>query len=802
VPPPGTPGRPPLHIPYLNQPQGHLRPPPCTTGAAPPPPAHLPPPNTPGVTSAPLMGGYAQMASLSAHQLTASQYAASQMAASQLAARQMAYAASLNAAQAAWSLASNAATAPMAQTSPSSSSTAGVPKQGNITRPGQVAPKPVGVVRTTVDHQLVAYANMELQKFVLRFRLSDRTREELQTLAPEAMLEVIESSSGGKDVPPDDGKCNLDGAEDVVIMARITRIKIEKPECVIRAGSGGPQPPPPQDSPPPLPVPGAVGKSSSSSAKPPGASSTAAADANAQNTKALHKSEPELSRTELLIKFCTENNLKPNVVQTLNTLEDEDLKTVMCIKGLAKVPPLRIETHRDRSTVVMERIEKLSADAATEVKQRIEKRSHPWSLAQSIQEFTNEFGLPLELQQGLMMLTDTDIDSIIKPSGWLRSVEAKSRYDLVLARIEKADTQVHRLVSGLPRGAMRDVAPLPATILERLRSPVRSSPVRRSKSRRPVVIRRLARSRSRSRSRRPRARSRSARRRARSSSSSRARRRSRVVRKVRRSPTPRRKSKSPKKSGNKKKKSSSSSSSKPAKKKAAKKKKGSTSSSSAPAKAKPKAKKKAPAKAKKKKSSSGSSSSKTKVPADAADVGEHLPPPVVDFPPPPLAITAEASVPAETPAAAASSPAAFSAAAVTPVASAAAGAAAAGVPPPVPVGQAVALEPSVDSGAAHAAGAGADEEMAIVAAPANDSEQGVWDWLEGLDNGRGSLLQYFGAIKREFDADFNMITAAKLPTPFTPGTLGSIDPSFFEALGCKPVGHRLLLAKGILALDS
>jgi len=122
----------------------------------------------------------------------------------------------------------------------------------------------------------------------------------------------------------------------------------------------------------------------------------------------------------------------------------------------------------------------------------------------------------------------------------------------------------------------------------------------------------------------------------------------------------------------------------------------------------------------------------------------------------------------------------------------------------VPVGQAVALEPSVDSGAAHAAGAGAgaDDEMAIVAAPANDTEQGVWDWLEGLDNGRGSLLQYFGAIKREFDADFNMITAAKLPTPFTPGTLGSIDPSFFEALGCKPVGHRLLLAKGILALDT
>jgi len=80
------------------------------------------------------------------------------------------------------------------------------------------------------------------------------------------------------------------------------------------------------------------------------------------------------------------------------------------------------------------------------------------------------------------------------------------------------------------------------------------------------------------------------------------------------------------------------------------------------------------------------------------------------------------------------------------------------------------------------------------------AEERMCEWLTNLDGGRGSMLQYLDAIKSEFDADFAQIRAARLTQPIAPGALGSIEPSFFEVLGVKPVGHRLLFAKGIMAL--
>lgn len=110
-------------------------------------------------------------------------------------------------------------------------------------------------------------------------------------------------------------------------------------------------------------------------------------------------------------------------------------------------------------------------------------------------------------------------------------------------------------------------------------------------------------------------------------------------------------------------------------------------------------------------------------------------------------------------------------------------------------------QPPEDSETVADAVAGIDAAAgALVVHPANDTEQAMWDWLENLDGGRGSLLQYFGAIQSEFDADFTQISAARLTTPWCPGTLGSIEPSFFEALTVTRVGHKLMLAKGILAL--
>eukprot|EP00927_Polykrikos_kofoidii_P057640 TRINITY_DN5179_c0_g1_i2.p1 TRINITY_DN5179_c0_g1~~TRINITY_DN5179_c0_g1_i2.p1 ORF type:complete len:1063 (+),score=265.08 TRINITY_DN5179_c0_g1_i2:46-3234(+) len=84
--------------------------------------------------------------------------------------------------------------------------------------------------------------------------------------------------------------------------------------------------------------------------------------------------------------------------------------------------------------------------------------------------------------------------------------------------------------------------------------------------------------------------------------------------------------------------------------------------------------------------------------------------------------------------------------------------------------------------------------------PQNENEEKVWDWLNGLDNGRGALLQYFDVLRNEFDADFSQIGAARLPSPTSSGILQALDPSFFEVVGVASTGHRLLLAKGILAL--
>lgn len=102
--------------------------------------------------------------------------------------------------------------------------------------------------------------------------------------------------------------------------------------------------------------------------------------------------------------------------------------------------------------------------------------------------------------------------------------------------------------------------------------------------------------------------------------------------------------------------------------------------------------------------------------------------------------------------------------------------------------------PSVGSGAA------ASGSMALALRPEGPDDAKVWEWLSSLDNGKGNLLQYFGPIKSEFDGDLLQLAAAKLETPVAPGVLGSVEPTFFEVLGVKTVGHRLLLAKGILAL--
>lgn len=75
----------------------------------------------------------------------------------------------------------------------------------------------------------------------------------------------------------------------------------------------------------------------------------------------------------------------------------------------------------------------------------------------------------------------------------------------------------------------------------------------------------------------------------------------------------------------------------------------------------------------------------------------------------------------------------------------------------------------------------------------------LYEWLSGLDHGRGALLQYLPRIMEEFDGSLTMVAAAQLEQPIGEGLINWIDPGFFEAIGCSQTGHRLLFARAILA---
>lgn len=118
--------------------------------------------------------------------------------------------------------------------------------------------------------------------------------------------------------------------------------------------------------------------------------------------------------------------------------------------------------------------------------------------------------------------------------------------------------------------------------------------------------------------------------------------------------------------------------------------------------------------------------------------------------------------------------------------------------------------PTATRKAAPTAAAVAPELVASAAAvniaqegPTGDSrEQEMRSWLLALDKGKGSLLRYLDAIEREFECDFSQLAAAQLLVATGPGSVARIEPSFWEALDVKSMGHKLLLAKALLLLDT
>jgi len=107
-----------------------------------------------------------------------------------------------------------------------------------------------------------------------------------------------------------------------------------------------------------------------------------------------------------------------------------------------------------------------------------------------------------------------------------------------------------------------------------------------------------------------------------------------------------------------------------------------------------------------------------------------------------------------------------------------------------------AFEKPVVQSAADGAASRAASRRAREAQEAKEVEQ----WLQGLDGGRGAMLRYLEPLQREFGS-LAQVAAARLPAPAGSSVLENVDAMIFEALGIQSLGHRLLLAKGIMALS-
>ncbi|CAK9055063.1 unnamed protein product [Durusdinium trenchii] len=92
---------------------------------------------------------------------------------------------------------------------------------------------------------------------------------------------------------------------------------------------------------------------------------------------------------------------------------------------------------------------------------------------------------------------------------------------------------------------------------------------------------------------------------------------------------------------------------------------------------------------------------------------------------------------------------------------------------------------------------GSSETMVEPDAVEASMERNFREWLLSLDNRRGNLLQYFDALKREFECDFRLLKSAIITDEIEGSLLHAIEPSLWSICGVKSIGHKMLLAKGI-----
>lgn len=75
------------------------------------------------------------------------------------------------------------------------------------------------------------------------------------------------------------------------------------------------------------------------------------------------------------------------------------------------------------------------------------------------------------------------------------------------------------------------------------------------------------------------------------------------------------------------------------------------------------------------------------------------------------------------------------------------------------------------------------------------------EWLRSLDQGRGTMCQYLEPLQREsLTVPEALLAAVQESTSAQQSVVSRIDTSLWEILGVQKFGHKLLLARGIIAL--
>ena len=75
-------------------------------------------------------------------------------------------------------------------------------------------------------------------------------------------------------------------------------------------------------------------------------------------------------------------------------------------------------------------------------------------------------------------------------------------------------------------------------------------------------------------------------------------------------------------------------------------------------------------------------------------------------------------------------------------------------------------------------------------------------WLLSLDLGKGTMIRYKQALLEQFDDMYQLSATVVFAEAASGSLINRVDPCVFEILGNDiPLGHKFLLAKGLVALS-